>query len=75
MLRNLQQSSGAMHPGLPDVPVQQEPWPCSTNMTHVVSVKSNTILAQLMCEGLARILIVLPNLWTGLSPGIATLSS
>ena len=53
VLRNLQQSSGAMHPGLPDVPVQQEPWPCSTELTHVVYLVDplcHARLAQLMCD-------------------------
>ena len=28
VLRNLQQSRGAMQPGAPEDPVQHDPWPC-----------------------------------------------
>lgn len=28
VLRNLQQSKGAMQPGAPEDPVQHDPWPC-----------------------------------------------
>ena len=34
VLRNLQQSSGAMQPGAPEDPVQHEPWPCTQTQEH-----------------------------------------